>query len=103
MSAYSNLHPELSDLVPIYGRRLVDIKDDPDWEKLIENPDPKFQGGMREGVQTWSMMVVLKATKIILESRMIFHRYIYIPIPSFYLYRSYSYGNILPISMMKQK
>ena len=50
-----NLHPELSDLVPIYGRRLVDIKDDPDWEKLIENPDPKFQGGMREGVQTWSM------------------------------------------------
>ena len=27
-----NLHPELSDLVPIYGRRLVDIKDDPNWK-----------------------------------------------------------------------
>ena len=30
-----NLHPELSELVPLYGRRLVDIKDDPQWKKFI--------------------------------------------------------------------
>ncbi len=49
-----NLHPELSDLVPIYSRRMVDITDDPQWKKLIKNPHPKFQGGLREGSETWS-------------------------------------------------
>ena len=49
-----NLHPELSDLVPIYSRRMVDITDDPQWKKLIQYPHPKFQGGLREGSETWS-------------------------------------------------
>ena len=29
-----NIHPELSDLVPLYQRRLVDIKDHPEWVYL---------------------------------------------------------------------
>ena len=50
-----NIHPELSDLVPVYGRRIMDIKDSPDWEKLIDTPDPKYQGGLKEGAETWSL------------------------------------------------
>lgn len=49
-----NIHPELSDLVPVYGRRLMDIKEDPDWEKKSEINHPKFQGGLREDAETWS-------------------------------------------------
>ena len=49
-----NIHPDLSKLVPIYSRRLVDIKDDPDWKKLLKNKHPKYQGGLREGAETWS-------------------------------------------------
>ena len=50
-----NIHPELSDLVPIYGRRLVDIKDDPNWKRFINHDDPKYKGGMKRGTETWSM------------------------------------------------
>ena len=50
-----NIHPELSDLVPIYGRRLMDIKEDPSWKENIKNDDPKFKGGLRKGSETWSM------------------------------------------------
>ena len=49
-----NIHPELSDLVPVYGRRLMDIKEDPDWGKKSEINHPKFQGGLRENAETWS-------------------------------------------------
>ena len=50
-----NIHPELSELVPVYGRRIMDIKDSPDWEKFIETPDPKYQGGLKKGAETWSL------------------------------------------------
>ena len=49
-----NIHPELSDLVPVYGRRLMDIKEDPDWEEKSKTVHPKFQGGLRHGSETWS-------------------------------------------------
>tara|TARA_Y100000590_G_scaffold133565_1_gene152729 strand:+ start:2182 stop:3327 length:1146 start_codon:yes stop_codon:yes gene_type:complete len=49
-----NIHPELCDLVPVYGRRLVDIKDDPNWRKLKKIQHPKFQGGLKKGSETWS-------------------------------------------------
>ena len=50
-----NIHPELSDLVPIYSRRLMDIKEDPNWKEKVENNDPKFSGGLRKGSETWSL------------------------------------------------
>lgn len=50
-----NIHPELSDLVPIYSRRLMDIKEDPAWQEKIKNEDPKFSGGLRKGSETWSL------------------------------------------------
>ena len=49
-----NIHPELSDLVPVYSRRIMDIKDSPNWEELAVKPDPKFQGGLKKGAETWS-------------------------------------------------
>jgi Rieske 2Fe-2S family protein len=50
-----NLHPELSELVPIYGRSIIAEGDDPDWADHADDPDPKFKGGLRLNAQTWSM------------------------------------------------
>ena len=50
-----NIHPDLTKLVPVYGRRMVDIKDDPNWKKLKKIDHPKFQGGLRKGAETWSL------------------------------------------------
>ena len=49
------VHPQLSNLVPIYGRALMDERDDPNWAAHAADPDPKFRGGMREGAATWSL------------------------------------------------
>lgn len=49
-----NVHPELSELVPIYGRAIMARRDDPDWERHAGNPAPVFSGGLREGADTWS-------------------------------------------------
>jgi Rieske 2Fe-2S family protein len=50
-----NLHPELCELVPIYGRAIMARRDDPDWEATAESPEPGLAGGLREGAETWSM------------------------------------------------
>jgi Rieske 2Fe-2S family protein len=50
-----NLHPELCELVPIYGRAIMARRDDPDWERQAGNPAPLFSGGLREGAGSWSM------------------------------------------------
>ena len=49
-----NIHPELSQLVPIYSRRIVDMKDYPDWEQNTESTDPLLIGGLRKDGETWS-------------------------------------------------
>ena len=49
-----NIHPELTDLVPIFSRRIMNIKDHPDWEKNYDLNDPKFSGGLRNKAETWS-------------------------------------------------
>ena len=49
-----NVHPELTNLVPVFNRRLNDIKDDPNWKKLKKTNNPKFQSGLRKGAETWS-------------------------------------------------
>jgi len=50
-----NVHPELSDLVPIYGRAIMARRDDPDWEAHAEDQSPRISGRLREGAETWSM------------------------------------------------
>ena len=50
-----SVHPSLSDLVPLYQRRLLHERDRPDWPDHDDNPDPKFRGGLRAGAETWSL------------------------------------------------
>jgi len=48
------VHPKLSSLVPIYGRGLLEERDDPRWMEHQTEADPKYKGGLREGAATWS-------------------------------------------------
>jgi len=48
------VHPELSALVPIYGRGLMARHDDPEWEAHANDDAPQYAGTLREGVETWS-------------------------------------------------
>jgi Rieske 2Fe-2S family protein len=49
------VHPQLSQLVPIYGRGLLEERDDPEWCAHAADTDPKFKGGLRSGAATWSL------------------------------------------------
>ena len=49
------VHPKLSNLVPIYGRGLLEERDDPNWAEHVADPDPKYKGGLRTGAATWSL------------------------------------------------
>jgi glycine betaine catabolism A len=49
------VHPQLSQLVPIYGRGLLEERDDPQWHAHAADADPKFKGGLRSGAATWSL------------------------------------------------
>jgi glycine betaine catabolism A len=49
------VHPKLSNLVPIYGRGLLEERDDPNWTEHAADPDPKYKGGLRRGAATWSL------------------------------------------------
>ena len=49
-----NIHPELTSLVPLYSKRIINPKDHPNWEDKIESSDPKDRGGLSKGAETWS-------------------------------------------------
>ncbi|HLW23728.1 MAG TPA: aromatic ring-hydroxylating dioxygenase subunit alpha [Steroidobacteraceae bacterium] len=49
------VHPQLSSLVPIYGRGLLEERDDPNWSEHAADPDPKYKGGLRAGAASWSL------------------------------------------------
>ena len=49
------VHPRLSQLVPIYGRGLLEERDDPQWRAHVADADPKFKGGLRSGALSWSL------------------------------------------------
>ncbi len=48
------VHPGLVNLVPIFKRGLMDEKDHPGWRKHVDDPHPKYRGGLREGAETFS-------------------------------------------------
>lgn len=48
------VHPELSALVPIYGRGIMARHDDPNWETNAESDAPEHAGTLRRGAETWS-------------------------------------------------
>jgi Rieske 2Fe-2S family protein len=49
------VHRQLSQLVPIFGRGLLEERDDPEWPAHADDPDPRFKGGLRSGAATWSL------------------------------------------------
>jgi Rieske 2Fe-2S family protein len=49
------VHPRLAQLVPIFGRALLERRDDPTWQDHADDEDPKFGGGLRAGAESWSM------------------------------------------------
>jgi phenylpropionate dioxygenase-like ring-hydroxylating dioxygenase large terminal subunit len=49
------VHPKLSQLVPIFGRGLLEERDDPQWPAHNAEDDPRFKGGLRLGAASWSM------------------------------------------------
>ena len=49
------VHPRLAQLVPIYGRALLERRDDPRWRDHADDDDPKFGGGLRRGAESWTM------------------------------------------------
>ena len=48
-----NVHPELTELVPLFRRRIINPMDVPDWQEG-DPRDPTRRGGMRDGAETWS-------------------------------------------------
>jgi len=49
-----NIHPELCQLVPIYGRRISYFRDEPNWLLHRDSDEPQYRGGLRDGAETWS-------------------------------------------------
>lgn len=49
------VHPRLAQLVPIFGRALLERRDDPSWQDHADDDDPKYAGGLRLGAESWSM------------------------------------------------
>jgi len=49
------VHPKLAQLVPIFGRALLERTDDPSWRDHAADDDPQYAGGLRPGAQSWTM------------------------------------------------
>jgi glycine betaine catabolism A len=49
------VHPRLAQLVPIFGRALLERRDDPAWQDHAQDEDPRYGGGLRAGAESWSM------------------------------------------------
>jgi Rieske 2Fe-2S family protein len=49
------VHPRLAQLVPLFGRALLERRDDPSWRDHADDDDPKYGGGLRSGAESWSM------------------------------------------------
>ena len=48
------VHPELSRLVPLYKRALMETRDDPDWQSNSRSDNPRFKAGLAEEAESWT-------------------------------------------------
>ncbi|MBV9695385.1 MAG: aromatic ring-hydroxylating dioxygenase subunit alpha, partial [Gammaproteobacteria bacterium] len=48
------VHPRLAQLVPIFGRALLERRDDPAWQDHAGDGDPRYAGGLRAGAESWT-------------------------------------------------
>jgi Rieske 2Fe-2S family protein len=49
------VHPRLAQLVPLFGRALLERRDDPRWQDHANDDNPKYAGGLRAGAESWTM------------------------------------------------
>ena len=49
-----NIHPKLSEIVPLYKQYFMEVGDDPEWEEHQEQRNPLYKAGLAEGKETWS-------------------------------------------------
>jgi len=55
------VHPQLSQLVPIYGRGLMEERDDPEWSSHAADADPKFKAAARKRMKRLNLDPKFKA------------------------------------------
>jgi Rieske 2Fe-2S family protein len=48
------VHPELCDVVPIYGRGIMSEREDPNWAEHAASDDPRHKGGIGRHSETWT-------------------------------------------------
>jgi Rieske 2Fe-2S family protein len=48
------VHPALSRLVPVYGRALLEARDDPDSRRHAADGEPGAGDGLRDGARSWT-------------------------------------------------
>ncbi|EEB78994.1 Rieske (2Fe-2S) domain protein [marine gamma proteobacterium HTCC2148] len=48
------VHPELSRLVPLYKRSLMETRDDPNWKTNSVSQDPRYKAGLAPDVESWT-------------------------------------------------
>ena len=91
------VHPKLSALVPIFGRALLERRDDPRWQDHAQDEDPKYAGGLRAGAQSWTMdgkPVGVPFPKVSEEDRRAGHLYL-TSVPSVFIVTHVDYVRVV--------
>jgi len=91
------VHPRLSQLVPIFGRALLEQRDDPRWRDHAEEDDPQYVGGLRRGALSWTTdgrPVGVLFPKLSAEDRKAGHTYL-TALPSMFLAAHIDYVRVV--------
>jgi Rieske 2Fe-2S family protein len=91
------VHPRLSQLVPLYGRALLERRDDPRWQDHASDDDPRYGGGVRRGAESWSMdgrAAGVPFPKLSAEDRRIAHLYV-TSLPSMFIVAHVDYVRVV--------
>jgi len=91
------VHPRLAQLVPIFGRALLERRDDPRWQDHAGDDDPRYAGGLRSGAESWSMdgkPVGVEFPKLTAQERKAGHLYLTC-LPSMFLVAHVDYVRVV--------
>jgi glycine betaine catabolism A len=91
------VHPRLAQLVPIFGRALLERTDDPSWRDHAADDDPQYAGGLRRGALSWTMdgrPVGVLFPKLTAEERKAGHVYLTC-LPSMFLVTHIDYVRVV--------
>ena len=84
---FANIHPELCDLLLIYGRRISNYRDLPDWQEQENNRGPVYAGALKQGVVSWSLSGIASAQNfaILTEEEIQRGRSYFVSLPSVFI------------------